>query len=602
MLNRLTQVNRGAFLAILSLWVVAQLSAQWPVAIGGAATGPPAIDRNGTLYVLAEDRYLYAFDRSGDRQWRVDVGAVPTSGPVLCPGGPVIVGSRDGIVRAVSPAGSVVQRLTPAGKDASAPMAAYCDEEGFVHIAYESGLIRRVSPAGVPVWERQLKHPPVLPPISDDIGRIFVPTQGEVLEVLGADGIRIERLPTDTLVTAQAVVNGWYLAGTAGGRIIGYGPEGEVRNRHIDAGAIAAIVGAGDGRTFVLTAAGELYAPHTPWASEASAPPRPATGVSQLSGLDGLRTKSESGGSSSSDGSASERRIYELFVAGPSTIHRLVLGNDGRELHARERVVTSYAGKPLRMAGVGFGMVVLQSEEWIISAAQLASSDGLEGGSWTGPRGSPLRSGFPIDRDAVNREERWEESLDYIFLESHLLSSSRSDRIRALRDIEERVASGTLLGSTDYVVALLRRAAFQDFRGSSAGQTGFGDIRARVVRLLGRIGGRSAIGDLAQLARYTYTPAVDAEILAALARVPGAVAEQGMSVVEQIVRRHSGRGAGETGSAAVGSAAVEAVRALLTYRGAGTETTAAGELLAEIVGGAYPRAVREEALRLLRNR
>jgi hypothetical protein len=117
-------------------------------------------------------------------------------------------------------------------------------------------------------------------------------------------------------------------------------------------------------------------------------------------------------------------------------------------------------------------------------------------------------------------------------------------------------------------------------------------LRARVVRLLGRIGGTGAVGDLLRLGRYTFSPDVDAEILRAFARVPAGVAEGGIRRVEEILRRHAG---GE-GSATVGRAAVAAVEALLGYTG---DVPGAADVLGLIVQGAYPRDVRQQALDVL---
>ncbi|MFW5728042.1 MAG: hypothetical protein ACOCYG_00140, partial [Spirochaetota bacterium] len=243
-------------------------------------------------------------------------------------------------------------------------------------------------------------------------------------------------------------------------------------------------------------------------------------------------------------------------------------------------------------AAVGYGVAMVQGDEWILAAAPAPEEPPAD---WYAERGNALRTGFPLGREISPRSREWDENFDYLYLESHLLSDEREDRLRAIRDLEERVAGGALRGSADYVVALLRRAAFQDFQGRSRGALGFADLRARVVRLLGLIGGRSAIADLVRLGRYTFTAEVDTEILNAFAAVPAGVAAGGWDVIEEILRRHAGR----EGAAAVGEATVSAVEALLAYSG---RAPRAGDVLSSIVRGAYPRDVRLRALELLEDR
>jgi hypothetical protein len=272
------------------------------------------------------------------------------------------------------------------------------------------------------------------------------------------------------------------------------------------------------------------------------------------------------------------------FLTGRTGIYALREG-----FSTPETAVSSYRGRNLVDGAVGYGVAVAQSEEWIVSARSIAIERGEH---WSAPQGNPLRTGFALEREMVDPQGEWERNFDYLYLESHLLSGSRQDRLRAIADLEDRVEAGTLRGSVDYVVELLRRAAFQDFRGQSAGATGFSDVRARIVRLLGRVGGRSAVQDLLRLGRYTFSPDVDREILRAFARVPAGVAEGGVRRIEEILRRHAGR----EGSDGVGGAAVAAVEALLGYTG---DVPGAADILGSVIQGAYPREVREQALAVI---
>jgi hypothetical protein len=440
-----------------------------------------------------------------------------------------------------------------------------------VHITYDNGAIRRFSPAGTLVWETQIGDRPVLDPISGPQGRIFSPGSGGSVTVLNPAGTYFDHFRFDGVATSHAIIAGTYVLGTDRGTVYAYSVDertqvGRFRTTPLPEPrtAISSLLAGPRGETRVLTRDGRL---HT------------FAGAPSASSLVDTRLLPFGSGSRLvfTDASAT-------YLAGRAGLYAIP-----DEPATPETAVTTYRGRNLIDGAAGYGLAVTQSEEWIVTARAIATDRGEH---WSAPLGNPLRTGFALERSRVDPQEEWNRNFDYLFLESHLLSSSRQDRLRAIQDLEGRVTTGTLRGSVDYVVALLRRAAFQDFRGQSAGATGFADLRARVVRLLGQIGGTSAVADLLRLGRYTFSPEVDVEILRAFARVPAGVAKGGVRRVEEILRRH----AGGAGSAAVGRAAVTAVEALLGYTG---DVPGAADVLGSIVQGAYPRDVRQHALDVL---
>lgn len=539
------------------------VAAEWPVVLGGALTAPPAIDASGRVYLLAEDRYLYAFSGDGDLEWRFDVAHLPAASLCVCPRGAIIVGTRDGRITSVSPAGHALWSHSASGSE---PRSPYCDSEGFVHVSYANGVVRRFSPAGTLVWETRIGDRPLLDPISGPRGRIFHPGSGGMVTLINAAGTYFDQFKFNGLPTAHAFVRGTYLLGTDRGRIYALSQDGAVRSTQIPGmgTAVSSLLAGPGGRTHVLTRDGRLL-------TYAALP-----GTSEV-----VETRQLPFGSGSRLVFTDDRAT---FLTGRSGIYAIPEG-----LSTPETAVTSYRGRNLVDGAVGYGVAVAQSEEWIVSGRPLSTERGEH---WSAPQGNPLRTGFALDREIVDPQEEWKRNFDYLYLESHLLSSSRQDRLRAIEDLENRVEAGTLRGSVDYVVELLRRAAFQDFRGQSAGATGFSDLRARVVRLLGQVGGTSAVRDLLRLGRYTFSPDVDAEILRAFAKVPAGVAEGGVRRIEEILRRHAGR----EGTDGVGRAAVAAVEALLGYTG---DVPGAADILGSIIQGAYPREVREHALEVI---
>ena len=588
------------------------LQAQWPVALGGRAVTDPAVAPSGDVYVLAEDRFLHGFSSQGIRRWRFDVRTMPAASLAVCPAGPIVLGTRDGTVIAVSPAGSELWRNPGRGAAVGNP---YCDEEGFVHVASADRLLRRISPAGNPVWGTELPGAPRLDPVSGPDGVIFCPIAGSSADggagavpdggtvpaaapsaasdpsgtgpqvvVLSRDGVPRSRFPLDSEATSHAVVGGAYLVGTETGELTVYGPDGRVSRLDVSDGAVTAVLAGPGGDAVLATDGAERFVRVAGVGDPRSASLTPfSLGLGPAARMVGVAG-------------------HSLYVTGRTGLYRIDnalptalpgdRGAKGSAPGAPQLGVATRRGAPLVAATAGYGMAVVQGDEWILAGAPAPASAPEETPTtWYAERGNALRTGFPLGREIAPRSREWRDNFDYLYLQSHLLSNERQDRLRAIRDLEERVAAGTLRGSADYVVALLRRAAFQDFQGRSSGAVGFADLRARVVRLLGSVGGRSAIGDLVRLGRYTFTAEVDAAILNAFAAVPAGVAAGGWDVVEEMLRRHAGR----EGAAAVGEAAVSAVEALLAYSG---EAPRAGEILTEIVRGAYPREVRLRALQL----
>ena len=67
----------------------------------------PAIGSDGTIYVGANDNYLYAINPDGSRKWRFKTGDFVTSSPAIGSDGTIYVGSGDNYLYAINSDGSI---------------------------------------------------------------------------------------------------------------------------------------------------------------------------------------------------------------------------------------------------------------------------------------------------------------------------------------------------------------------------------------------------------------------------------------------------------------------------------------------------------------
>ena len=100
-------IDASAYLYAIS----AEGQFQWRFALGATdVQSSPAIGADGTIYIGAYDRRLYAINPDGSLRWSYLTGAAINSSPVLSADGTVYVGSRDGYLYALNPNGSLKWR------------------------------------------------------------------------------------------------------------------------------------------------------------------------------------------------------------------------------------------------------------------------------------------------------------------------------------------------------------------------------------------------------------------------------------------------------------------------------------------------------------
>ena len=75
----------------------------WRYVTGGRVVNKAAVDHHGTIYIISDDRTLYALSVQGRERWRYPVGRKLSAGPVVTYDGTVLLGTRSGILMATGP-------------------------------------------------------------------------------------------------------------------------------------------------------------------------------------------------------------------------------------------------------------------------------------------------------------------------------------------------------------------------------------------------------------------------------------------------------------------------------------------------------------------
>ena len=327
----------------------------WRYVTGGRVVAKPAVDHRGTIYVLSDDRTLYAVSALGRERWRYPVGRKLAAGPVIVYDGTILIGTSSGILLAAAPNGRLRWMFSPRSGACLSPALA---ADGSIILPTAGGTIYGLSYTGEERWRYQVRAELASSPSIGRDGTIFVGTTDRRLLALNRDGSKKWELELPARVGTPAIDREGNLYVSAAGvhrispegiLVWSYGIPADTADPVIRSdGAI--IAGAGNGRLYAISPEGRQI-----WSSSLRFPiPFPA-----VIGQDGTAYVSTASTeiAAVSSGGLVLWRFRAKQAAGIPTI--------GRE-----------------------GMVIVGAEDWILYALKTAST-GLSGGPW--PQVRPLR-------------------------------------------------------------------------------------------------------------------------------------------------------------------------------------------------------------------
>jgi outer membrane protein assembly factor BamB len=517
---------------------------------GGLSPGPPA-SVDDELYVVSEDRYLYAFDYEGLRLWRADLRRRPIGPAVLGPDGTIYV-ARDN--RGISAYNRRGDRLW----DVEIPDITFpptVSPRGLLVVSRNDGWISVLSPSGRLL--NSFRGPGTLgaEPLLSTNGYLVLLGARGVLTVVDGAGNRLWGTSFSRVPSAVAVVEEGGLAlGFDDGRLLFLDADGQV------SGEWRAPAGIRDLRIGGTTVAVTL-----------------TNGVLWVLDRDNGRVW-EAGppGAFLSGVVIGERRIAAVSRGGRLFFYS-PLGYLLREYQLPEK---PGLGDPTILVGGGVAAV---GSNWVVYLFPTDEAGcAAPWGCFRGGPGLPGRSNDPGSRDLV-LPSAVGGSLERIYFERLLSSDDPEERRTGLDAVASRLEEGRLGSIRVYIVPLLRSLALEARGpGRSAGE------RRRAIGILAQIGTYEATGALSDL-----VAGVEVDLLESLAEALGGLGSDPTGRAARSLHRILQR----EPSPRVATAVVEAAYRLVAYAGR-IYSPAIEEIVSEISQGSYPLSLKRRAYRI----
>jgi outer membrane protein assembly factor BamB len=146
---------------------------------------PPAVGRDGTIYVGCRDDGFYAVDAAGNKKWEFRAGDDVDSAPAIAPDGTVYVGSDDHKLYAFAPGGALKFAVATGGAVRSSPALA---ADGTVYVGSGDGVLYAVRPSGLVAWTFRTADRILSSPLVDAAGMVLVGSEDDRLYALLPDG------------------------------------------------------------------------------------------------------------------------------------------------------------------------------------------------------------------------------------------------------------------------------------------------------------------------------------------------------------------------------------------------------------------------------
>jgi outer membrane protein assembly factor BamB len=266
-------------LVFLTLLGLASASAEeqpyelaWRYVTGGRVVAKPAVDHRGTIYILSDDRTLYALSALGRERWRYPVGRKLSAGPVVTYDGTVLLGTQSGILMATGANGRLHWMFSPRTGGCLNPAVG---SDGSIVLATTSGMIYCLSYTGKERWRYRVRAELASSPSIGEDGTVYIGTTDRRLLALNRDGSNKWEIELPASVGTPAIGHEGTLYVSAAG-IHRISPQGVLLWSYAipadtsdpvlrSDGAI--IAGAGNGRLYAIDPEGRLI-----WSSSLRVP------------------------------------------------------------------------------------------------------------------------------------------------------------------------------------------------------------------------------------------------------------------------------------------------------------------------------------------
>ena len=206
---------------------------RWVHPTGGIIESSPAIGPEGNIYIGSHDGFLYAMSPAGEELWKFQTNGLIRSSPAVTAAGDVYVGSFQGGLYALRPDGELKWSYYSGARVLTSPAIG---PEGNIYFASQDGVLHSVNPDGLPNWQLALDGDVSVssPAIAAD-GTIYQTTYRKgMLYAIRPDGtirwqLRLTRFGVRT--TPALGADGTLYLGDRNGTLFAIDPDGEIRWR-----------------------------------------------------------------------------------------------------------------------------------------------------------------------------------------------------------------------------------------------------------------------------------------------------------------------------------------------------------------------------------
>jgi peptide/nickel transport system permease protein len=155
-------------------------------------SGGPAVDDDGTIYILSRSGAFYSLNPQGELNWSVSLPATPVGTPAIGDEGEIYLSDREGSLSAYTSTGEMIWRFMPEGefKAISGPVIA--PNGSLYYTLGPGGMIQAVSPNGEGLWQTKLKTSQIYrtPDVNSQGNLIFF--RNEVFDAVTGNPLNFE--------------------------------------------------------------------------------------------------------------------------------------------------------------------------------------------------------------------------------------------------------------------------------------------------------------------------------------------------------------------------------------------------------------------------
>lgn len=542
----------------------------WRFITGGQIRSRPAVTADGTVYVLSEDRHIYAIrEHSGELMWRRRLPGRVWDSLTVGPDGIVYTALKNGDVVAVNRSGYELWRYELRGQHLPAGDPVVTGS-GSVVVGYASGKVISVSFRGELEWDLTLPAAVIGTPVVDAQGSVYLPVEDNQLYAVSVWGSVIWRSVLAGKPTTPAIMNdGSIVVGTDYGSVVVLDMNGSIRWDHIhQSGFLPPVVT--EDAIFAVSVDGTVIRlsrdGRTQWAV------RPAPSAV------GYAAISEQG---------------SVFFSDSRGILHMVSGN-GTEVAFKPTVTRSGSFIASRSGRLVFG-----ETDWLVYSYDWTP---VHTNGWPQAGRDTVHSGRQPGYSPFARiEQIYGSDIDYIYLKTLSKSDSVDLKLRALRDIRERTVSGVSQESRPYVLYVLSELVAEGLTRTVVSKkrllNDFPMVRREAALLLGKVGDFYSSELIAELARREYHEDVRTAMVAALGMLRTDRSGTATEAIAQLVLADA-RSAGGRNVHLV-ETAVESLASIYGYYGEMPSDAGYAAVFA-VYRGDYPKSLRERALAILR--